>query len=39
MVQDQPFSRKGDENPYSHLNDFEQTYACLRIEGISDETL
>ena len=30
---------KDDENPYSHLNEFEQTYACLRIAGMSDETL
>ena len=39
MVQDQPFSGKDDENPYSHLNEFEQTCACLRIVGMSDETL
>jgi len=39
MVQDQPFSGEDDENPYSHLNEFEQTYACLRIASISDETL
>jgi hypothetical protein len=39
MVQDQPFSGEGDENPYSHLNEFEQTYACIRIAGMSDETL
>ena len=39
MVQDQPFSDKGDENSYSHLNEFEQTCACLRIKGMSDETL
>ena len=26
-------------NPYSHLNEFEQTCVCLRIEGMSDETL
>ena len=34
MVQDQPFLGEDDENPYSHLNKFEQTYACLRIAGI-----
>jgi hypothetical protein len=34
MVQDQPFLGKGDENPYSHLNEFEQTCACLRIADI-----
>ena len=39
MVQDQPFLVKHDENPYSHLNEFEQTCACLRIAGMSDETL
>ena len=25
MVQDQSFSGEDDENPYSHLNEFEQT--------------
>jgi hypothetical protein len=39
MVQDQPFSGEVDENPYSHLREFEQTYASLHIEGMSDETL
>ena len=39
MVQDQSFSGKNDENPYSHLNEFEQTCACLHIAGMSDETL
>jgi hypothetical protein len=39
MVQDQTFLGEGDENPYSHLNEFEQTCACLCIEGMSDETL
>jgi hypothetical protein len=39
MVQDQPFSGEDNENPYSHLNEFEQTCACLRIAGMSDKTL
>ena len=39
MAQDQPFLGKDDENPYSHLNEFEQTCACLRIAGMLDETL
>jgi hypothetical protein len=39
MVQDQPFSGEVDENPYSHLCEFEQTCACLHIEGMSVETL
>jgi hypothetical protein len=39
MVQNQPFSCKEDENPHTHLNEFEHTYACLHIKGMSDETL
>ena len=39
MVQDQPFSNEVDENPYSHLNEFEQTCACLHIAGMLDENL
>jgi hypothetical protein len=39
MVQDQPFLGEDNENPYSHLNEFEQTCACLHIAGMSDETL
>jgi bacteriorhodopsin len=31
--------KKGDANPYSHLREFEQTCACLRIASMSDETL
>ena len=39
MIQDQSFSSEDDENPYSHLNEFEQTCACLRIVGMSDKSL
>ena len=39
MIREQSFSGEGDENPYSHLQEFEQTYACLHIVGMSDETL
>ena len=39
LIWDQSFSGEGDENPYSHLRKFEQTYACLRIAGMSDKTL
>ena len=39
VVHDQSFSSEDDENPYSYLNEFEQTYACLRIVGMLDETL
>ena len=30
---------KDDENPYFHLNEFEQTCACLRIAGMLDKIL
>jgi hypothetical protein len=39
MVQSLSFSGGVDENPYLHIRDFEQTCACLRIEGILDQTL
>jgi hypothetical protein len=39
MVQDQTFLGEDDEDPYSHLNEFEQTCACLYIVGMLDETL
>ena len=39
FIQEQSFSGEGDENPYSHLWEFAQTYACLRIAGMSDNTL
>jgi hypothetical protein len=39
MVRDQSFSGEDDENPYFHLNEFEQTCACLCIEGMLDEML
>jgi len=39
MIQNLSFSGKEDGNPYLHIRDFEQTYDCLRIEGISDKTL
>ena len=39
MIQDQSFSGEGNENPYSHLPEFEQTYACLRIASMSNGTL
>jgi hypothetical protein len=39
LARDQFFSGEDDKNPYSHLNEFEQTCACLRIAGMSDETL
>jgi hypothetical protein len=39
MIREQPFSGEGNENPYSHPREFEQTCACLHIAGMSDETL
>jgi hypothetical protein len=39
MVKDQSFSNKVNENPYSHLREFEQICACIQIEGMSYETL
>jgi hypothetical protein len=39
LIQDLPFSGEGNENPYSHLQEFEQTCAWLRIAGMSDNTL
>jgi hypothetical protein len=39
MVKDQSFSNKVNENPYSHLREFEQICACIHIEGMSYETL
>ena len=39
LAQEQSFSGEGDENPYTHLREFEQTCACLQIAGMSHETL
>ena len=39
LIRDKSFSGEGDENPYSHLWEFAQTYACLCIAGMSDKTL
>ena len=39
LIRGQSFSGEGNENPYSHLQEFEQTCACLRIAGMSNETL
>ena len=39
LIQEQSFSGEGDENPYSHLLEFEQTCACLHIAGMSNKTI
>ena len=39
MVHARSFSGKDNKNPYFYLSEFEQTCACLRIEGMLDETV
>ena len=39
LIWEQSFLGEDDKNPYSHLQEFEQTCACLRIAGMSDKTL
>ena len=39
LIRDKSFSGEGDENPYPPLREFEQTYACLCIAGMSNKTL
>ena len=39
LIRDKFFLGEGEENPYSHLQEFEQTCACLHIASMSDETL
>jgi hypothetical protein len=39
MIQDKSFSEEGNENPYSHLQEFEETCTCLHITGMSDKTV
>ena len=39
MVRDLSFLGEDDENPYSHLHEFDQTSARLHIAGRSDKTL
>jgi hypothetical protein len=39
MIRYQSYLGEGNENPYSHLWEFEQTCACLRIVSMSDKTL
>ena len=39
LIHDKSFSEEGNENPYSHLQEFEQICACLHIAGMSDKTL
>jgi hypothetical protein len=39
MVREQPFSGLEDENPYTHLREFEQLCSCLAIVGMTQETI
>ena len=39
LIRDQSFLGEGNENPYSHLRQFEWTCACLRIVDMSNKTL
>ena len=39
MVWEQTFLGLYYENPYHHLREFKQLYACLTISGMSHETL
>ena len=39
MVHENPFSGEGDENPYTHLRDFEQLCSCIHIQGMRRVTL
>ena len=38
-VREQPFSGEEDENPYTHLRDFEQLCSCVNIQGMRRGTL
>ena len=39
MVREQIFSSLDYENPYHHLREFEELYACLTILGMSQEVV
>ena len=39
MIQEQPFSGQVDEDPYTHLTEFEQLCSCRSIFGMTQETL
>ena len=39
MVQEQSFSGRENENPYTHLREFEQLCSCLTIAGMTHETI
>ena len=39
LVQENSFSGRDCENPYHHLHEFEQVCSCLKISGMTHETL
>ena len=39
MVREQSFSGLADEDPYTHLRDFEQLCSCRNIPGMTQETI
>ena len=39
MVQEQSFSRREDENPYTHLREFEHLCSCLIFSSMTQETI
>ena len=39
MIQEQPFYGQVDEDPYTHLREFEQLCSCRSISGMTQETL
>jgi hypothetical protein len=39
MVQEKSFSRLADEDPYTHLREFEQLCSCRPIAGVDDGCL
>jgi hypothetical protein len=39
MVQEKSFSGLADEDPYTHLREFELLCSCLTIAGMTQETL
>ena len=39
MVRELPFYGRDDENPYSHLREFEHLCSCLVFSGMTQETI
>jgi hypothetical protein len=39
MAREQSFAGTEEENPYTHLREFEQLLSCITTEGVAQETL